>query len=72
MKLKLIAAMLCFAPACAVRAQNFDVRLFTQHAPATVTVTAANNAIAWRTCPACTDKSGPSLSIGQYPNTALP
>ena len=63
MKLKLIAAMLCFAPACAVRAQNFDVRLFTQHAPATVTVTAANNAIAWRTCPACTDKSGPSLSI---------
>jgi len=63
MKLKLIAAMLCFAPACALRAQNFDVRIYTQRPPTTITVTAATNAIAWRTCPACADKSDPSLSI---------
>jgi stage II sporulation protein D len=63
MKLKLIAAILCLAPACALQAQSFDVRLFTQHPPATITIAATNGAIAWRTCPTCPDKTSPSLSI---------
>jgi stage II sporulation protein D len=63
MKFKLIAAMLCLAPAWALRAQSFDVRLFTQHPPATITVAATNGAIAWRTCSTCPDKTSSSLSI---------
>lgn len=65
MKIKLIAAMLCLAPACALRAQSFDVRIYAQHPPAAINVVAtqAQNPIAWRTCPTCESSVGRELSI---------
>jgi stage II sporulation protein D len=69
MKIKLIAPAaaiaLCLTSVCAptLRAQNFDVRVYTAHPPATIIVAATSNSIAWRTCPTCPDTSAPNLSI---------
>ena len=69
MKIKLIApACLLFSllvPSCVSRAQDFDVRIYTQHPPAAVTVVAtqAQNPIAWRTCPTCESGVDRNLSI---------
>ena len=63
MKWKLIAAILCVAPACALRAQSFDVRLYAAHPPANITIAATDDAITWRTCPTCPAKTGASLSV---------
>jgi stage II sporulation protein D len=67
MKMKFIAPAaalaLCLAPHCALRAQGFDVRIYTPHPPTTIAVVATQNLFAWRTCPTCPDKTSPSLRI---------
>jgi stage II sporulation protein D len=67
MKMKLIAPAailaLCLMPSCLLRAQSFDVRLYAAHAPATITIAATKNVIAWRTCPTCSGKIDRTLSI---------
>lgn len=67
MRIKLIAPAaaiaLCILPAPILRAQNFDVRIYTPHPPATLVVVATKGPIAWRTCPACAAATSRSLSI---------
>jgi stage II sporulation protein D len=73
MKMNLIAPAaaiaLCLMPLCALRAQNFDVRLYTAHPPATITIAATKNVIAWRTCPTCPSKVEHTLSIASAKST---
>jgi stage II sporulation protein D len=57
------ALAVCLAPLFALRAQSFDVRIYTPHPPTTISVAATQNALAWRTCPTCPDASSPSLRI---------
>jgi stage II sporulation protein D (peptidoglycan lytic transglycosylase) len=61
----LSALVVCLAAPCALRAQSFDVRIYAADPPASITISAAQGAYAWRTCATCADQtaSGAVVSV---------
>lgn len=61
--LKALALWLALSCALALRAQDFEVRIYAAHPPPTIRITAATDAIAWRTCVACAAQTGADVSV---------